>query len=196
MIDATPDYISFFQTREDVIPYKQYSSGAKVEDGSIYNDNAPENTNPVLLLEFDILNNDGFGLKRGYYEIRPDSDFTYLMFIQSGKIMAKTPVIKRELISKYGSDYEWADNKKKSKNTPNSTVSRLSDTNDIVSPRKIQPVLTDKEKKKRKNKYKKGIDPYEYIHSTVRLEFDKELNSYLIIWEKYNTRVFSILKVR
>ena len=192
--DNIYNYIATFQRLEDILPYKQYSSGAKTEDNTIYSDKSPANTNPVLLLEYDILNNDGFGLKRGFYEIRPDSDYTYLMFIQAGDIKAKIPVISHELISKYGNDYEWQDKKSK-KDAPNSNPVRLSDTNNIVSPKKITPVLTDKEKKKRDRKYKKGIDPVEHIHSTVKMEYDKEISSYIINKEKYNTRITGQLKL-
>lgn len=188
-------YIATFQRLEDILPYRQYSSGAKVEDNTIYSDRAPQNTNPVLLLEYDILNNDGYGLKRGFYEIRPDADYMYLMFIQAGEIKAKIPVISHGLISKYGNNYEWQDKKRK-KDAPNSNPVRLSDSNNIVSPKKITPLLTDKERKRRDKKYKKGIDPIEHIHSEVKMEYDKELSSYIIIWEKYNTRVTGQLKIK
>lgn len=196
--DNIYNYIAFFQRIEDVLPYKQSKSGAKDGDNSIYADGSKENTNPVLRLEYDILNKDGYGLKRGFYEIRPDADFTYLMFIQAGQIKAKIPVISQELISTYGSDYEWPDKKKKhfwEKSAQNSNPVRLSEENDIVSPKKAEPVLTDKERKRRERKYKKGIDPIEHIHSSAEMKYDKELKSYIIIWEKYNTRVTGQLKL-
>lgn len=196
-LDMSYDYIASFQRLEDVLPYRQMKSGAKVEDNAIYSDNSRINTNPILRLEYDILNKDGYGLKRGFYEIRPDDDYTYLMFIQAGQIKAKIPVISHELISKYGNDYEWHDKKKHfwDKGTISSSPARLSETNSIVSPKGVTPVLTDKEKKKRERKYKKGIDPIEHIHSTVKMEYDKEISSYIIIWEKYNTKVTGQLKL-
>lgn len=193
-IDLSYDYIASFQKLEDVVPYKQYKSGARVEHNSVYT-NKEENTNPVLRLEYDVLNNDGFGIKRGFYEIRPDSEYTYLMFIQAGEIKAKIPVLSHSLISEYGDDYEWADKKKK-KNSKNDTPARLMNANDIVSPKKITPQLTEKQKKKREKQFKKGIDPIEYIHSSVKMEYDEKLLSYVIIWEKYNTRVIGVLKVK
>lgn len=193
-IDLSYDYIAGFKTIDEVLPYRQYNSGARAEDNAIYS-TEKINTNPVLRLEYDILNTDGFGIKRGYYEVRPDSDYTYLMFIQSGRIKAKIPVISTELISEYGHDYEWAD-KKKTKNTPNSNPGRISDVNTVVLPQKITPPLTEKQKKKRKKDFKKGIDPLEYIHSEVKLKYDEEISSYIIIWEKYNTRVIGLLKLR
>ena len=54
--DNIYNYIATFQRLEDILPYKQYSSGAKTEDNTIYSDKSPANTNPVLLLEYDILN--------------------------------------------------------------------------------------------------------------------------------------------
>ncbi len=194
-LDLSYDYIALYKTIDEVLPYKQYNSGAKVEHNSLYS-NKKVNTNPVLRLEYDILNKDGYGLKRGFYEIKPDIDYTYLMFIQSGKIKAKIPVIKNERISDYGNDYEWPDKKKRGKDSPNSVSLRITEENTVVSPDKFVPKLTDKEKKKREKKYKKGIDPIEYIHSEVYLKYDKETSSYIVIWEKYNTRVTGILKLK
>lgn len=194
-VDISYDYIALYKTIDEMLPYKQYNSGARVEDNSLYQ-NKKVNTNPVLRLEYDILNKDGFGLKRGFYVIRPDSDYTYLMFIQSGKIKAKIPVIKNERISEYGNDYEWPDKKKRGKNSPNSNPARITEENTVVSPEKIIPKLTDKEKRRRERQFKKGIDPIEYIHSTVNMEYDKEIQSYVVIWEKYNTRIIGVLKIK
>lgn len=33
------------------------------------------------------------------------------MFVQSNEIKAKIPIIKREVINEYGTDYEWGDEK-------------------------------------------------------------------------------------
>ncbi len=189
------DYIALYKTIDEVLPYKQYTSGAKAEDNTLYL-NKKVNTNPVLRLEYDILNKDGYGLKKGFYEIRPDMDYTYLMFIQAGKIKAKIPVIKNERISNYGNDYEWPDKKRRDKNSLNSNPARLTEENTVVSPDKITPKLTDREKRRRERKYKKGIDPIEYIHSKVWMEYDSEIQSYIVIWEKYNTKVTGILKLK
>lgn len=199
-VDISYDYIASFRTIDEVLPYRQYTSGAKVEDNSVYK-NTNENTNPVLRLEYDILNREGFGIKRGFYEIRPNCDFTALMFIQSGKIKAKIPVISRELISKRGSGYEWQDKKQgvfdkiiNGKKQPSASLGRIGEENTIVSPKRIVPELSDKEKKKRKKRFKKGEDPIEYIHSKAFIEYDKELKNYVVIWEKYNTRVIGVIK--
>ncbi len=194
-VDISYDYIALYKTIDEVLPYKQYTSGAKTENNALYS-NKKVNTNPVLRLEYDILNKDGYGLKKGFYEIRPDMDYTYLMFIQAGKIKAKIPVIKNERISDYGNDYEWPDKKKRDKNSLNSNPSRLTEENTVVSPDKITPKFTDKEKRKRARKYKKGIDPVEYIHSKVWMEYDPEIQGYIVIWEKYNTKVTGILKLK
>ena len=138
MLDMSCDLIAVYRTIDEMVPYKQYNSGARVEHNSLYN-NKNINTNPVLRLEYDILNKDGYGLKKGFYEIRPDSDYNYLMFIQAGKIIAKIPVLSNERISDYGNDYEWPDKKKRNKNSPNSNPQRLTEENTVVSPNKITP---------------------------------------------------------
>ena len=193
IMDFNYNLIADWKTIDEVLPYSQYQSGAKDREKSIYNYPTEDVSNPILTLEFDILNKDGYGLKRGYYEIGTDSDYSYLMFIESGYIKAKIPVVKHELIHSSGSDFEWE--KDKPKNTPR-TASRSLDSEIAVSSRKIyKPLYSEKELKKRKKKYKKGMDPTTYFHSKVYMEYDDEIEAYKVIWEKYNTRLIGIIKI-
>lgn len=193
LIDADNNLIAAWRTLDEILPYSQYQSGAKDEDNPAYKNPLPSTSNPILALEFDILNKDGFGLKRGYYEIGTDSEYSYLMFIQSGVIKAKIPVIKQEVIEKAGSDFEWHDDK--GKNAPISSSKKIDDEITVASRKIYKPPYTDKELKKRKKKYKKGADPMTYFHSKVYMEYDMELDIYKIIWEKYNTRLIGFIKI-
>ena len=192
-IDCNHTQIALYQTIDEILPNKQYKSGAKDKDKPVYQNNLSPSSNPVLTLEFDILNSDGFGLKRGYYEIATNPEFTYLMFVQQGKIKAKIPVIKHELINEYGSDFEWGD--EKDKETPNEATKDLT-TGVMVSSKKIMTkIYSEKEKKRRQKKYKKGMDPSLYFHAKTYMEYDKELNLYKVVWEKYNTRLTAVMKI-
>ncbi len=188
------DWRSFeWRTLDEVLPYPQYQSGAKDKEHPVYKFPVEQTSNPILALEFDILNKDGFGLKRGYYEIGTDEEYSYLMFIESGYIKAKIPIIKREVINKSGSDFEWAEDKEK--NSPNSTSVNPNQVITVASRKIYTPPLTDKEKKKRKEKYKKGADPITYFHAKAYMEYDEDIQAYKLIWEKYNTRLIGIIKI-
>lgn len=193
LVDCDHNLIAAWRSIEDVIPYAQYKAGSKDNDKPVYQDPKDSSSNPVLALEFDILNEHGFGLKRGFYEIAVDSEYSYLMFVQAGVIKAKIPVIKQEVINEYGSNFEWPDDKNKS--TPNDPSSNLTEGVMVSSKKIYTKKYTDKELKKRKEKYKKGLDPSTYFHSKVYMEYDKELSLYKIIWEKYNTRIIGVLKI-
>ncbi len=192
-IDCDYNLIAAWRSIEDVMPYPQYKSGARDNDKPVYLVPQSSSSNPVLTLEFDILNSWGYGLKRGYYEIAVDSEFSYLMFVQSGEIKAKIPVIAREVINEYGGDFEWGDDKDKS--MPNSASYNLEEGVMISSKAIFKETYTEGELKRRKKKYQKGLDPSNYFHSAVRMEYDEELSLYKIIWEKYNTRVIGIMKI-
>ena len=52
-VDISYDYIALYKTIDEMLPYKQYNSGARVEDNSLYQ-NKKVNTNTDLRLEYDI----------------------------------------------------------------------------------------------------------------------------------------------
>lgn len=192
-IDFNYDLIAAWYTIDEVIPYPQYNSGARDKNQPVYAYPTPSTSNPILALEFDIVNEYGFGLKRGYYEIATDENYSCLMFVQSGVIKAKIPVIINELINSYGSDFEWHDDKDEA--TPNSASKDLTEGMMVASKGTYTKTYTAKEMKKRWKKYKKGMDPSSYFHSAVIMEYDNELGAYKIIWEKYNTRLVGVIKL-
>ncbi len=192
-IDIPSDYIAQWHSIEDVLPYPQYKSGAKDNDKPVYQNPLDSSSNPILALEFDILNKDGFGLKRGYYEIAVNPDYTYLMFIEKGEIKAKIPVIYSGLINEHGTDYEWKDEKNKS--APIDATNNIEE-GVLVASKKIYKIpYTEKELKRRKKKYQKGQDPSLYFHSKAYMEYDEELNLYKVIFEKYNTKIIGVIKI-
>ena len=192
-IDFNHVQIAEWRTIDEVLPYTQYKSGAYDNDNPAYKYSEESTSNPILALEYDILNKDGFGLKRGYYEVGTDENFSCLYFVESGKIKAKIPVIKKEVINQSGSDFEWLEDK--SKNSPNTSSQNLNMGIKVSSRKTYKPPFTDKELKKRKQKYKKGQDPMTYFHSKVYMEYNTETDAYTVIWEKYNTRLIGVIKI-
>ena len=66
----------------------------------------------------------------------------------------------------------------------------------MVSSKKIMTkIYSEKELKRRQKKYKKGMDPSLYFHAKTYIEYDKELNLYKVVWEKYNTRLTAVMKI-
>ena len=193
LIDCDHNLIAEWRSLDEVLPYPQYKSGAMDNDNPVYKYGKEKTSNPVLTLEFDILNEAGYGLKKGYYEIGTDPEYSTLQFIEAGYIKAKIPVVKQEVISSAGSDFEWHDDK--GKNAPLTASKGIDNEVTVYSRKTYKHPYTDKELKKRKKKYKKGMDPTTYFHSKVYMEYDKELDVYKIIWEKYNTRLIGILKI-
>ncbi len=193
VIDYDYNLIAEWRSIDEILPYRQYKSGAMEEEKPVYQNPTVSYSNPLLALEFDILNKEGFGLKRGYYEIACDETYSFLMFVQSGKIKAKIPVIAQETINKSGNDFEWADDK--DKNAPLAASKNIEDEITVSSRKIYKKTYSEKEIKKRKKKYQKGLDPDNYFHSKAFMEYDKEKELYKIIWEKYNTRLIGIIKI-
>lgn len=192
-IDCPNDLIAEYRTLDEVLPYKQYQSGARDEQKPVYQDKNFSSSNPILALEFDIVNNDGYGIKKGFYEIAVDSDYSYMMFVQSGRTVAKIPIIKQEIIDEYGGNFEWDSDNDKNVNSASKPVDKEITVNSKL---KYEKKLSERERKKRQKKYKKGEDPLKHFHSSVKLEYESELDLYKIIWEKYNTRLIGIIKIK
>ncbi|MBE7707051.1 MAG: hypothetical protein E7Z91_07430 [Cyanobacteria bacterium SIG30] len=93
------DLIAERAYEDDIFPYKRYQSGVKEADKAVYKGVEGKNY-PVLLLEDNLVNQDGYGLKKGFYMLAPDQDKDFLIFYQSGEIKAKIPIISVEQIEK------------------------------------------------------------------------------------------------
>ena len=193
LIDCDTNLIAAWRSIEDVLPYPQYKAGTRPDQQGIYEDKKDPSSNPILILEFDILNEHGYGLKNGFYELAVDSEYKFLMFVQAGNIMAKIPVVSHSLINESGLDYEWHDDKDKS--TPNEASKDLTEGIMVSSKKIYTKKFSEKEEKRRKKKYQKGQDPLTHFHSKAYMEYDKELRAYKVFFEKYNTRIMGIMKI-
>jgi hypothetical protein len=115
MIICNPDTVAYFYTEEDIFPYKRYKSGTLEGQEGIYS--APTLTNPfpLLILENDIINSQGYGLKKGFYEIRPDETLDFLLIYEAKMLKAKVPVLSVEQINKNPKKKEKISTKRKKK---------------------------------------------------------------------------------
>ena len=90
---ADCNLIAYEFDKNQFTPQEIYPSGEKDEE-KIINKYAPKGQNaPILTLQEDIINDEGYGLKKGFYNIYPDKYLDFLLIYQSGKLKAKIPVI-------------------------------------------------------------------------------------------------------
>ena len=143
-------------------------SGAK--DGDTKEDKYSFNKNnmALLLIEEDIVNSDGYGLKKGFYNVACDKYMDFLFIIQSGKIKAKIPVAKTKLIESI-----------------NPTQ---------FKPQKMSYKKFQKQEEKKYRKYLDGIDPSEFNVKTAQIQHLNEENSFIIIYNTGNMEVTGIIK--
>ncbi len=143
-------------------PYRGTLSGERENQKPSYNYGPPSTKFPILALEDDIINSDGYGLKRGFYEVRIDDNNEFLLFVQSGKLKAKIPVVLYENNKK--------DKKDKYKN---------------LSAKEAQKQYRKelKQKEKERKKYIKGENPKDIVFSNVKLTYDTKNDCWLVFWE-------------
>ncbi len=115
MIISNADAIAYFYKEEDIFPYKRYTSGTIEGQGGIYTAKTASNPYPLLMLESDIINSQGYGLKKGFYEIKPDKTLDFLLIYQAKALKAKVPVISVEQINKNPEKKEKISEKRKKK---------------------------------------------------------------------------------
>ena len=153
--------------KNQYVPNNIYYSGEKQETKLInkYSDNAKEAT--ILALEDNIINKEGYGLKKGFYKIIPDKYLDFFLLYQSGELKAKIPIVQTKI-------YESLDAQKEQK------VEKM-------SYKKYQ-----KQTEKEYRKYLKGENPNEIEWSEAHIEYIKEQDSYVII---YNTNLLELMGV-
>ncbi len=110
---------------------KPSESGVKEGTTGIYKTEVKENNFPLLILKSNIINSDGYGLKRGFYEVRPDKYYEFLVLSQSGEMKAKIPIINIEQIDKTPSKEKklrfWEKNKYKKGKDPKKFIHKYAE---------------------------------------------------------------------
>jgi hypothetical protein len=123
---------------------------------------------PVLILQDDIINKDGYGLKKGFYNVIPDEYKDFLLIYQSGKLKAKVPVIKMTVIP--------SKEQKQQK------------------PKKMSQRAYKRYQVKEYRKYLKGINPAQYEYNSVEIEYVEEKQAWIIIYKNNNLELSGIIK--
>ena len=159
--------IAYEYYKNQYTPNEIYYSGEK-EETSLIDKYSSRKELPVLILEDDIINKDGYGLKKGFYNVVPDEYKDFLLIYQSGQLKAKVPVI-------------------------NITAISSSDTKQ-QKPKKMSQRAYKRYQEKEYRKYLKGINPNEFEYREVEIEYLQEKNAWLIIYKTNNMELSGMIK--
>ncbi len=158
--------IAYEYAKDQFTPYAVTKSGEKDEDKAIYKNPAKENT--VLILEDDIINSEGFGLKKGFYNIMPDKYMDNLLIYQKGALKAKIPVINMKVIAT---------------NTPKQQKIK-----------KMSYARYQRHLKKEQEKYYKGENPSEIDYKKAKIQYINEQKAWVIIYNSNIVELTGIIK--
>ena len=158
--------IAYEYYKNQFVPNEIYTSGKKDETNLINKYNTKSINAPILTLKDDIVNKEGYGLKRGFYSVTPDKYLDFLYIYQSGELKAKVPVIKMEI-------FETAHPKQE-------------------KVKKMSLKKYNKEKEKQMRKYMNGQNPDEYEWKDVEIYKDVENDAWLIV---YNSNILQLTGV-
>lgn len=161
--------IAYEYSKDQFVPREVYTSGEK-EETKLNNKYSPlsEKDAPVLTLKDDIVNQEGYGLKSGFYSVLPDKYLDFLCLYQAGELKAKIPVIKMEVFE-----------------TSNPKQEKI---------KKMSAKKYAREEEKKKRKYMNGINPDEVQWSEVEIFRLKEKNSWIIIYNSNNIQLSGVIK--
>ncbi len=98
-IDVNHSLIAERAYESDIFKYPRYKSGVKDADKGVYKGVEGPNY-PLLLIEDNLVNEDGYGIKRGFYKVIPDEMQDFLILYQGEDVKAKVPIVSVEQISK------------------------------------------------------------------------------------------------
>ena len=155
---------------EEVLPYAQYPSGEKAGENPIYKYSASAKTYPILTLEENIIFDDGRGIKMGFYQVILSEDFSSLILVESGKIVAKIPVVSLE------------------------QRKQMPSVKQKVKKKRIKPQEGKQYKPPQPLKNNKGVDSSDFIHLKASMRYDSDNNSYVLLYERGNTKAVGVIK--
>ncbi len=160
--------IAYEYYKNQFVPKEVYVSGEK-EETSLINKYSGDNlASTRLIIENDIVNDDGYGLKKGFYNIKPDKYLDFLLIYETGNLKAKIPVIDVKF-------YESIDAKSS-------------------KPKKMSYNKYKKQQIKEYRKYLKGGNPAEINWSSAEIHYIDEQNAYILIYNSNNIEISGIIK--
>lgn len=165
IIDNSLIAYEFYKDRFTPLEVKR--SGEKDEDNPVFK-YGPKESNAILILEDDIVNNDGYGLKKGFYNVKPDKYLDNLLIYQTGKLKAKIPVANLKIIET---------------KTPKQQKIKS------MSAKKYY-----KMQKKEQEKYYNGENPDEINWQEVKIRYFEEQKAWAIFYNTNNYELMGIIQ--
>jgi len=160
--------IAYEYYKNRFVPNEVYVSGEKEETSLINKYSGHSASETVLVLENDIINSDGYGLKKGFYNVKPDKNLDFLLIYESGRLKAKVPVIDVKFIESVNAS------------TP--------------KPKKMSYGKYKRQQQKEYRKYLKGENPAEINWTTAEIHYIDEQNAYILIYNSNNLEIAGIIK--
>ncbi|MBR2069090.1 MAG: hypothetical protein IJ877_04925 [Candidatus Gastranaerophilales bacterium] len=159
--------IAYEYYKNQFTPKEVYHSGER-DETKLIDKYSNRKELPVLLLEDDIINSEGKGLKKGFYNVVPDEYKDFLLIYQTGQLKAKIPVIKMNVIP------------------PSETKQQ--------KPKKMSQWAYKRHLQKEYRKYLNGINPDEYEYTEVEISYVQENNAWVILYKTNNLELTGMIK--
>lgn len=157
-------------------PYKGALSGEKEDQKPSYNYGPKSTKYPIIALKDDIVAPDGRGLKKGFYEVRIDKNYEFLLLVQAGVLKAKIPVISLESAGRNQAPKEEK----------------------VLNSKQMAKQMRKEYKKAKKDekKYLKGENPKDIINSSAEIFYDRVSSSWVIMWEVENLKAVGCFRIQ
>lgn len=167
----TPDcnLISYEFYKNQFTPKSVYPSGERDETKLINQYKLVDTPkSAVLIIEDDIVNSEGYGLKKGFYTVLPDKYMDFLLIYQTGKLKAKIPVAKM----------------------------KVSEAANPIQPKvkKMSQRAFKKQQEKEYRKYLKGENPNEIEFREAKIHYINEEKGRILIYNSNNIELVGIIK--
>lgn len=162
------NFLAYEYYKNQFTPQEVYRSGEKEETKLINKYSEESKELPVIVLEDDIVNEEGYGLKKGFYNVCPDKYLDFLLIYQSGKLKAKIPVVKVEVFES---------------NNP-----------EQMKPEKMSYSKYRKKLEKEYRKYMKGENPEEINWMEANIRQINGQNAWILEYNSNKLRLVGIIK--
>jgi len=162
------NFLAYEYYKNQFTPHEVYRSGEKEETKLINKYSEESKELPVIVLEDDIVNEEGYGLKKGFYNVCPDKYLDFLLIYQSGKLKAKIPVVKVEVFES---------------NNPKQ-----------MKPEKMSYSKYRKKLEKEYRKYMKGENPEEINWMEANIRQINGQNAWILEYNSNKLRLVGIIK--
>jgi len=160
--------IAYEYYKDNFVPKEVYTSGKKDETSlnDLYNKDVKDNA--ILILEDDIVNDEGYGLKKGFYNVKPDKYMEFLLLYQIGDLKAKVPVVNLEFFE----SIEIKQDK----------------------PKKMSYKRYQRQLEKEKRKYYNGENPEEIDYKEVKIHYINDQKVYIVIYTTNHVELTGIIR--